>query len=106
MGGAAAKMELGEISSRLAALPERVEADAVLLRRGRVLNATCQLIVGTDAFLLRIVDGRVHDVRRGPLVTPSAEFTIAGDATVWRRFLAASRPPGDHDLFAIVKRRE
>jgi hypothetical protein len=106
MGGAATKMELGEISSRLTALPERIEADAVLLRRGRVLNATCQLSVGANAFLLRIVDGRVHDVRRGPLVTPSADFTIAGDATVWRRFLAASPPPGDHDLFAFVKRRE
>src|SRR3954453_18417004 len=106
MGGAAAEADLGGIATQLARLAERVESDTKLLRRGRVLNATCQLIVGDARVLLRIVDGRVHDVRHGSFVTPSADFAISGDAAVWRRFLAASPPPGDHDLLAFVKRRE
>ena len=56
--------------------------------------------------LLRIIDGRIADVRRGPFVTPSAAFAISGEAAVWRRLLAADPPPGDHDLLAFVKRRE
>ena len=106
MGGAAAEADLGGIATQLARLAERVDQDAVLLRRGRVLNATCQLIIGDASFLLRIVDGRVHEVRHGSFVTPSADFAISGNAAVWRRFLAASPPPGDHDLLAFVKRRE
>jgi len=57
-------------------------------------------------FLLRIVDGRITELRQGPFVTPSADFAISGDAAIWRRFLAAEPPPGDHDLFAFVKRNE
>ena len=106
MGGAAAEADLGGIATQMARLAERVEQDAVLLRRGRVLNATCQLIIGDTTVLLRIVDGRIHDIWHGSLVTPSADFAIGGDAAVWQRFLAASPPPGDHDLLAFVKRRE
>jgi hypothetical protein len=96
----------GEVGERLSALPGRIEGDPVLLRRGRYLNATCQLDIGDDTYLLRIVDGRVHEVRTGPFATPSADFAVAGDAAVWRRFLAAEPPPGDHDLLAFVKRKE
>lgn len=94
------------IGARLARLAQRANQDGPLLRRGRVLNATCQLIIGENSILLRIVDGRVATVRQGPFVTPSANFAIAGEAAVWQRFLAASPPPGDHDLLAFVKRRE
>jgi hypothetical protein len=96
----------GGIGERLTALPGRVEADPVLLRRGRYLNATCQFDIGDDTYLLRIVDGGVREVRTGPFATPSADFAVAGDAAVWRRFLAAEPPPGDHDLLAFVKRKE
>jgi hypothetical protein len=106
MGGAAAEADFGGIAARLARLAERLDRDAVLLRRGRILSATCQLIVGADSFLLRIVDGRIHELRHGPFVTPSADFAIAGELAIWHRFLSASPPPGDHDLLAFVKRRE
>lgn len=106
MGGAAADADLGGIGTQLARLAERVDQDTALLRRGRILNASCLLIIGDASVLLRIVDGRIHDIRHGSLVTPSADFAISGDAAVWRRFLAASPPPGDHDLLAFVKRRE
>ena len=98
--------KLRGIGDRLSALAGKIEADPVLLRRGRYLNATCQLDMGDDTYLLRIVDGRIHEVRPGPFATPSADFAISGSAAVWRRFLAAAPPPGDHDLFAFLKRKE
>ena len=94
------------ISDRMASLPDLVNADPGLLRRGRYLNTICQLDIGADTFLLRIIDGRIAEMRKGPFVTPSAAFAISGEAEVWRRWLAADPPPGDHDLLAFVKRRE
>jgi hypothetical protein len=106
MGDASGVADLGGIEARLAALPGRVNGDPVLLRRGRYLNATCQLDIGGDSVLLRISDGRIADVQRNPSVMPSADFSIIGEPAIWRRFLAADPPPGDHDLFAFLKRRE
>jgi hypothetical protein len=94
------------LAARIAALPERVAADPVLLRRGRHLNATSQLAVGETSFLVRIVDGRVVATEADPPVTPSADFAMIADAAVWRRLLAADPPPGDHDVLAFVKRSE
>jgi hypothetical protein len=106
MSEASATARRDGIGARLASLPARIEADASMLRRGRWLNATCQLDIGGDMYLLRIVDGRLAELRSGPFVTPSADFAIFGNAAVWRRFLATDPPPGDHDLFAFLKRKE
>ena len=101
-----ATAERGDIATRIAGVAAAVEADPVLLRRGRYLNATCLLEIGEESFLLRIVDGHVAEARPGPFVTPSADFAVSGATAVWRRFLAADPPPGDQDLFAFLKRRE
>ena len=106
MGGASLAADLGGIEARLAALPGRVNGDPVLLRRGRYLNTSCQLDFGEAAVLLRIGDGRITEVQRTPSVMPSAAFAIIGEPAIWRRFLSADPPPGDHDLFAFLKRRE
>jgi hypothetical protein len=95
---------MGGISG--AALPGRVNGDAVLLRRGRHLDTICQLDIGDDSVLLRISGGHIAELQRSPSVMPSADFAIIGEPAIWRRFLAADPPPGDHDLFAFLKRRE
>lgn len=94
------------IAARMAGLAQAVSRDPVLLRRGRTLDTICQLNIGDEMFLLRILDGNIIEMREGPFVTPSADFAISGDAAIWRRFLAAAPPPGDHDIFAFVKRGE
>jgi hypothetical protein len=96
----------GTIAARLMVLGERIDRDPTLLRRGRQLDAVMQLDIGGDSFLLRLFDGRVVAVTSGPFATPSADFVVAGEAAAWRRFLAADPPPGDHDLFAFLKRKE
>ncbi len=106
MESASQVADLAGIGARLAGLAERVAGDPALLRRGRYLNTTCQLIIGDQSVLLRIIDGRVAEVRQGASVAPSAAFAVIGQPAVWRRFLAADPPPGDHDLFAFLKRQE
>jgi hypothetical protein len=106
MTGATGTAQRDDFDVRLAALAERVDRDPVLRRRGRYLNTVCQLDIGEETVLLRITDGRISDLRRGPFVMPSASFAISGEAGVWHRLLAATPPPGDHDLLAFVKRRE
>jgi hypothetical protein len=106
MAGTIDADQRGGVAARIAALAEAAGGDPALLRRGRYLNTICQLNIGEEIFLLRILDGRIIEVRHGPFVTPSADFAISGDAAIWQRFLAAVPPPGDHDLFAFVKRGE
>jgi len=63
MGGASLDGNLAGIGARLAGLAERVAGDAALLRRRRYLNTTCQLDMGGQSVLLRIIDGRIAEVR-------------------------------------------
>jgi hypothetical protein len=94
------------LAARVAALPDGVNSDASLLRRGRFLDASCLFVVGERELQLRILDGKVVEAREGPFVTPSADFAIIGPEPVWARMLAAEPVPGDHDILAFVRRRE
>ena len=94
------------MAARVAALPDKVNGDAPLVRRGRFLEASCLFVVGEREFRLRVSDGRVVETREGPFVTPSADFVVIGAEPVWERMLAAEPVPGDHDILAFVKRRE
>jgi len=94
------------LAARLPSLAQAMERDPALVRRGRHLSATWQLVVGEAAFLVQIVDGRVAAAQPAPSVTPSADFAMIADAAVWQRLLALDPPPGDHDLLAFVKRKE
>lgn len=98
--------EMDGLAERVAALPEKVNGDAALVRRGRFLEASCLFVVGEREFRLRVGDGRLVEAREGPFVTPSADFAVIGAETVWERMLAAEPVPGDHDILAFVKRRE
>ena len=68
------------------------------------LSTTFLLEAGDDAFRVRIVDGRVASVERGPFVMPSAAFRLSAPAEDWALFLRPVPPPGSHDLFALLKR--
>ena len=94
------------MAARVAALPDRVNGDAPLVRRGRFLDASCLFVIGEREFRLRVLDGRVVEAREGPFVTPSADFAVIGAEAVWARMLAVEPVPGDHDILAFVRRRE
>ena len=71
---------------------------------GSSLSTTFMLNAGDADFRVRIVDGRVASVDRGPFVMPSCDFKLSAPADEWARFLEAVPPPGSHDLFALLKR--
>ena len=85
-------------------IPDLVNADAVLVRRGRFLNTTFLLEVGDVAYLVRIAEGRVVAVTPGPFVTPSYSFALRAPREAWETFWQKVPPPGFNDLFALFKR--
>jgi hypothetical protein len=56
-----------ETHASILSLPELVNNDAGLVRRGRYLTATFLVEAGDTEFLVRVVEGRVASVERGPL---------------------------------------
>ena len=86
-------------------LPERVNGDAALVRRGRFVDTTFLLEVGATAWLITIDRGRIAEVAKGPFVMPRWTFALRAPEDAWRRFWAADPEPGFHDLFALIKHR-
>jgi hypothetical protein len=87
------------------ALQQRVNADAALVRRGRYLTTTFLLEIGSAAWLIGIVEGRITSVTPGPFVMPSAAFALRTEADAWGKFCQHRPPPGSNDLMALIKRR-
>ena len=85
-------------------LQNKVNADEMLVKRGRFLSTTFLLEVGATAWLIGIVEGRIVSVTRGPFVMPSWSFALRASEEEWTKFWSAPQP-GHHDLMALVKRR-
>jgi hypothetical protein len=84
-------------------LPDLVNGDADLVRRGRYLTATFLVEVGEREFLVRVVEGRVAAVEAGPFLMRSWTFALRASEDAWRRFWEPTPAPGYHDLFAMKK---
>lgn len=84
-------------------LPDRVNGDTLLVHRGRFIDTTFLLGVGTDEWLIRILDGHIESVAKGPFVMPRWTFALRGTAEDWAVFWSANPPPGYHDLFALIR---
>jgi hypothetical protein len=84
-------------------LPEWVNADAGLVRRGRHLSTTFLVESDATAWLVTVHEGRVTRVERGPFLMREWTFAIRASAEAWRRFWEPVPAPGFHDLFALTK---
>ena len=85
-------------------IPELVNADASLVRRGRFLNTTFLVEIGDAGYLIRIVEGRVAPVTPGPFITPNYSFALRAPRQAWETFWQKLPPPGFNDIFALFKR--
>ncbi|MDX2315454.1 MAG: hypothetical protein QNL90_15405, partial [Gammaproteobacteria bacterium] len=54
-------------------------------------------------YLIRIHEGHVESVERGPFVMPRWAFALQASSQDWSTFWSASPPPGYHDLVAMMK---
>jgi hypothetical protein len=93
----------GAAGRQIDALPALVNGDAALVRRGRFLTTTFLLALGDEERLVRVTEGRVVGVERGPFLLQPWSFAIRAPAEAWRRFWEAIPDPGYHDLFAMKK---
>ena len=86
-------------------LQERVNDDAMLVRRGRYLTTTFLLEIGSASWLIAIFEGRIVSVTPGPFVMPSSSFALRTSKEEWEKFCSSRPPPGSNDLMALIKRR-
>ena len=84
-------------------LAELVNGDEALVRRGRFLTTTFLLQADDDAWLVRVVEGRVERVERGPFLMRAWSFAIRASKESWQRFWEPVPAPGYHDLFAMTR---
>ena len=92
-----------EVASAVARLPELVNADPGLVRRGQPLTATFLLAVDDREYLVHVAEGRLSLVEEGPFLMRSWSFAIRASADAWARFWQPRPEPGYHDLFAMKK---
>ena len=86
-------------------LPAVVNGNAALVRRGRFLTTTILIEVGAEPYLVRVDEGRIEAVMRGPHVMPSWSFALRASSEAWAAFWEPRPAPGMHDLLALVKAR-
>ena len=96
-------MDAASPHASILSLPDLVNGDAGLVRRGRYLTATFLVEIGEREFLVRVVEGRVAAVERGPFLLRSWSFAVRASADAWARFWQPLPEPGYHDLFAMKK---
>ena len=86
-------------------LAQLVNADERLVWKGRFVDTSFLLEIGETAYLIKVSEGRIASVRRGPFVMPSWDFALRASRETWDQFWLPLPPPGWNDLFALVKRR-
>jgi len=84
-------------------LPDLVNADADLVRRGRFLTASFLLQSDDTQYLVRVLEGRVDRVERGPFLMREWRFAIRAKAAAWRKLWEPVPDAGYHDVFAMAK---
>ena len=83
-------------------LPELVNDNPPLRRRGRTLSADVLMEIGPRAWLLRIRDGVIETVTPGPHLMPNWTVALRFDPEAWGQFMTPLPPPGRNDLMALV----
>jgi hypothetical protein len=92
-----------ETQAIVARLPDLVNVDDALVRRGERLSTSFLLAVDDVEFLIHVVAGRLRAVERGPFLLRSWTFALRASADAWARFWQPVPAPGYHDLFAMKK---
>jgi hypothetical protein len=95
-----------DLAAMIVRLPDLVNADTALVRRGGNLTVDLLLELGTVPYHVSIEGGRIARIERGPLIMRSWSFAIRGNAPAWRQFWQPFPPPHFHDIFALAKRGE
>lgn len=94
------------LSDTIEKLPELVNSDSALVRRGRYVNGDLLIEIGATPYYVSVANGQITSLLRGPLLMRSWAFAIRGREEAWLQFWRAFPPPHFHDVFALAKRGE
>lgn len=83
-------------------LPERVNGNAALLRRGRHVSLDFLVGVGDTDFVVSVFKGRIESVVARQLPTHSGRFSIRAAEDTWQEHWQPMPRRGRHDLFSMV----
>lgn len=86
-------------------LPELVNGDANLVRRGRFLSTTFLVGVGEVGWLVKIHEGRIAAVTRATALMPDFKFALRAPTDAWAKFWHKVPEPGWQDLFALQRHK-
>ena len=84
-------------------LPELVNGNAALVRRGRYFSDTVMIEVGEAQHLVRFEQGRIAAVEPVRTGLQPWSFAIRAATEVWAQFWLPVPPPGYHDLIALLR---
>ncbi len=87
-------------------LPELVNDDEALVRRGRYFTDVFMIEVGEVQYLVHVREGRIDKIERGPFVMRPWRFALRASAEIWDRFWQKIPDPGYHDIFALLRKGE
>jgi hypothetical protein len=90
------------LAARFERLPDLVNSDSDLLRRGRFLTVDFLVEIGDEPFQVSVDEGRIG-VCRGPALLRSHRFSIAASEAAWEAHWCDPPAAGWHDLFAMTK---
>ncbi|HUJ74694.1 MAG TPA: hypothetical protein VL359_07535 [bacterium] len=86
-------------------LPELVNGNAALVRRGKFLSLTFMAEVGEKQYLVRVEQGRIAQVSPVTIPLQSWVFAVRAEREVWERFWRPVPEPGYHDIMALLRYR-
>lgn len=69
------------------------------------MNTVFLVCVGERSYLVRIEQGRLSSVRRGPFVMGDWSFALRASPEAWAEFRMPVPRPGFHDIMAMLKFR-
>ena len=84
-------------------LPNLVNANEPLVRRGRYYSGAFVVGIGATDWLIEISNGRIASASSGPHLMQSWQFAIRAPEEAWAAFWEAEPRPGFHDIFAMTK---
>ncbi|MDF1793664.1 MAG: hypothetical protein P1U88_17250 [Thalassobaculaceae bacterium] len=92
-----------EIARTLGRLPELVNGNAALVRRGKTLSGEFLVQADDVPIHIRVSEGRIEAVETGPFRMRSWRFAIRAEASAWARHWDAMPAPGYHDFIAMTR---
>jgi len=98
------KAEIRVSDGMLENLTRLVNDNPAIVRWGRHMNETFMVEVGDLQYLLKIENGLIQKIEKGPFVMRTWRFAIRASRECWEKFWQKTPAPGWHDLFGLLRR--